>query len=135
MTDDKLDKTIQNSNHKKGGPYSKAERESRRKQVFDMHFDLNCSAIEIAKSLKINRHTIESDLKYWYSELEIEFSSDRKNLILKYWQRLEKQYNRILGDIKNLGVHSDLGHEKLMFQLNSKMIEILLNIKKSTSKD
>ena len=54
---------------KAGGPYTKKEQEQRRNQVYDMHFEKGYSAVRIAESIKINRNTVNEDIKYWYAQI------------------------------------------------------------------
>jgi len=50
---------------KKGGRYTKKEQEERRLQVFHLHFEKKRPAVEIAELLKVNRNTINEDIKFW----------------------------------------------------------------------
>ena len=74
---------------KNGGPYTKAEQEKRRTQVFEMHFKKGQSALKIAETLDVNRNTINDDIKYWYDEL----AADLKSYSIEGWAA--KQYNRL----------------------------------------
>ena len=50
---------------KKGGPYTKKQREDRRDEVFRLHFENGYSAVKISKLLDVTRITIDDDVKYW----------------------------------------------------------------------
>lgn len=52
---------------KKGGPYTKDERETRQKEVSRFYFEFGYSAVKIADLMKVNRNTINEDIKYLYS--------------------------------------------------------------------
>ena len=57
---------------KKGGPYTTQEQESRRKQVYELHFEKGFSAIKIAEMLNVNRNTINVDIQDWYRKVSEE---------------------------------------------------------------
>ena len=69
-----LDQTRQNSK-KKGGPYTSIARKKRRERVFQLHFDYGYSSRKIAQQLNANRHTIDDDINYGYSQLSVEWES------------------------------------------------------------
>ncbi|MCA9827692.1 MAG: hypothetical protein KC444_04780 [Nitrosopumilus sp.] len=60
---------------KTGGPYTRKEQEKRRNQVYDMHFEKGYSAVRIAESIKINRNTVNEDIKYWYAQVSSDFDN------------------------------------------------------------
>jgi len=60
-------KKISKSRKKKGGPYSKADRHTRRDDVYRLHFEHGYSALKISELMNINRNTINGDVDYWYS--------------------------------------------------------------------
>ena len=51
-------------NEKDGGPYTKDERTKRQNEVARLHFEYGYSAVKIAEMMKVNRNTINSDIKY-----------------------------------------------------------------------
>jgi len=55
---------------KSGGPYPVHAKKLRRDEVFRLLFDYGYSARKIAEMIKINRNTINSDITYWYSQLQ-----------------------------------------------------------------
>ena len=63
---------------KRGGPYTKREQEERRLEVYHLHFEEKISAVEIADTLKVNRNTINEDIKFCREQLSNEFG--RKEL-------------------------------------------------------
>ena len=68
--EEKLCQTMPKPNKKKeGGPYSPHDKQIRRNEVYRYHFDYGYSARRIAELMKINRNTINSDIKYWYSKV------------------------------------------------------------------
>ena len=65
-----------------GGPYTKKEQEQRRSKVYNLHFEKGQSAVRIAEIIKVNRNTVNEDIKYRYSQI----TSDLKNRnILEMW--------------------------------------------------
>ena len=57
---------------KKGGPCTKQEKEKRRNEVFNLHFEYGYSALQISQFLKVNRNTINADISFLYSQLREE---------------------------------------------------------------
>lgn len=51
--------------------------------------------------------------------------------MIKHFHRLESQQSRLLENFKFVGVYSSLPWEKLVFQLNSKMLDVLLQLEDS----
>ena len=54
---------------KTSSPYTKNEQDERRNKVYSMYFEKGFSAIKIAIELKVNRNTINQDVKFLCSEL------------------------------------------------------------------
>ncbi len=48
----------------KPGPYTKFEKETRRDEVYRLHFDYGYSARKIADLMKINQKTINADIDF-----------------------------------------------------------------------
>ena len=110
-------------NSKKGGPYSKNERDFRRKEVYRFHFDYGYSARKIAELMKINRNTVNGDIDYWYSKI-IKNNNifNPEFAIMVTLQRLEIQRSRLreqLDKTENFQEKSAL--ERLMFDIDSKI--------------
>ena len=51
-----------NLQKKKGGPYSKHDRDARRNEVYKLHFEYGYSARKIADLMKVNRNTVNGDI-------------------------------------------------------------------------
>ncbi len=84
-----------------GGRYTKKEQEKRKLQVYDLHFEQNKSAVEIATVLNINRNTINDDIKFWNKQIVSE--TDPKQTVSKMTkqiQRMEIQEDRLLEDLE-----------------------------------
>lgn len=112
---------------KKGGPYPKDERETRQKEVSRLHFEFGYSAIKIADLMKINRNTINEDIKYLYSNSKEELKQDSENFILRQMGRLEAQRSRIIENITEKKI-DDIRYEKLLLDIDAKINNILLRI-------
>ena len=116
------DQALQNK-EKSGGPYTKQEQEQRRAKVYELHFEKGHSAVQIAQVLGINRNTVSSDIKYWYSQMTSQIN--RKNLVgivLKQIERLEIQRKRLLDEIeKQTDFSSKVTLEKMVFEIDNKI--------------
>ena len=98
---------------KKGGRYTKKEQEERKLQVYQLHFDENKSAVEIAEILNFNRNTINADIKFWLgrfvnksNELDV-FSKMTKQI-----QRMEIQRDRFFEYLEE----ADTLYKKMFFE-------------------
>jgi len=130
-----LDQTRPKS--RKSGPHSKQERQKRRDEVYRLHFEHGYSARKIAEGMKINRHTIDSDVQYLYSTLQRDDNRISINdFINKQLIRFEFQRNRLMKtlDITN-SVQENNQIERLIFDIDSKLINISLKIQDSKIKN
>ena len=118
---------------KKGGPYSKEQKESRRNEVYRLKFDYGYSARKIAELLKINRNTVNGDIDYWYSKIAQNHKTlDPESAIIMYFQRLEIQRSRQREQLdKTESFQKKLALERFMFDIDSKILNT--NIKLSLS--
>ena len=115
---------------RKSGPYSKHERQKRRDEVYRLHFEYGYSARKIADLMKINRHTIDSDIQYLYSTLQhannkISFG----DLINKQHIRFEYQRNRLMQILeKTNSIQEKQQLERLIFDIDSKLTNTYLKV-------
>ncbi len=117
-----------NSLQKKSGPHSKKDRFERRQQVFQLHFAKHLSARKIAEQMKMNRKTIDDDIKYWYSNLIKDWKKeDIKGHVIKQLSRLEIQRDRLLDDM-DCSPEQKLFTEKLVFDIDQKIALLLIKI-------
>ena len=65
------------------GPYPKDERVRRQNEVSRLHFEYGYSATKISSVMKVNRNTINQDIKSLYSEIKEELKENSKDLLLK----------------------------------------------------
>lgn len=118
---------------KSSAPYNKKDRFARRQEVYRLHFELGYTAIKVSELMKINRNTINNDVKYWYSKLAKEWKVyDIHGWIIKQINRLESQRSRLL---EELGKHEDLESriliEKLILEIDEKLSKTLLSVSKT----
>ena len=82
---------------KRGGPYTKREQEERRLDVYHLHFEEKLPAVTIADTLKVNRNTINEDIKFCREQLSNEFGKkELASRMKKQLHRLEIQRTRFL---------------------------------------
>jgi len=113
--------------NKQGGPYTKKEQEERRKKTFELHFEKGMSAVKIAEKLNVNRNTVNEDIKYWYSEMSVEFGNkNTKNWMLKQVYRLETQRSRIIENFDNCKEFNEkIKVEKLIFDIDIRLANLI----------
>ncbi len=117
----KLDKTRQNEKFQKnGGPYSISDRHKRRNEVFRLHFEQGYSATKIADMMKVNRHTISSDIQYGYEKLKkIWTKYDLESIGIRQFQRHENQRLRLEARLEVTDSDRDrIAYEKLIFDID-----------------
>jgi len=122
----KLARTSQK--YQKGGPYTKNDRNKRRNAVFHLHFDYGYSAVKISEMLVIDRHTINSDIKFWYGRLSDQWETgDIESWFLKQIYRFETQRTKLMELLttqKNL--QDKLSIIRLVLEIDSKIANIIL---------
>ena len=121
---------------KKGGRYSKNEKEKRQNEVFKLHFERGYSAVKISEMMKVNRNTINSDINYWYSRLSNEWKSyDVESWCMKQSHRLESQRSRLFNELDKVqDISIKLSIEKMILDIDTKMMNFVTktNYNKST---
>jgi predicted DNA-binding protein YlxM (UPF0122 family) len=115
---------------KSGGPYPTHAKKARRDEVFRLHFNYGYSARKIAEMIKINRNTINSDITYWYSQLQKEDSKvSVEDWINKMIYRLETKRARLMERLdKATSLEDFLILEKMLFVVDNKIIQIVIKI-------
>ncbi|MEX0657475.1 MAG: hypothetical protein WD154_08035 [Nitrosopumilaceae archaeon] len=107
------------------GPYTKAEREKRRNEVYRLHFEYGYSARKISELMKINRNTINGDLNYWYTKIRTTKDLlQPEYLLVEKLERLEIQRTRLREaiDKDHASVAEKITLERLIFDVDSKII-------------
>lgn len=102
-----------------------------------MHFEKSQPASHIAEELDVNRNTINEDIKYWYSELAVDFEQlDVKNLMLKQHSRMESQRTRLVKMLeKEQNTHNIIKIEKMIFDLDCMISKLIIPIAKMQVQD
>lgn len=115
---------------KKGGPYNKKERALRRQEIYRLHFERGYPAIKIADFMKINRNTINSDIRFWYSVLAKDWKDvDIYAYIMKQFHRLDTQRIRLLDDLdKEENPSNKISIERLIFEIDGRLAQLLLKV-------
>ena len=114
---------LQSTPFKKSGPWTKYDKEARRKEVYRLHFDYSWSARQIAELMSVQRNTINSDLKYWYSKIaESNNIFDPETSILVIIERLKIQRFRLRELLDKTDSTKDKIHiERLMSDIDFKI--------------
>lgn len=84
--------------------------------------------------MKINRNTINNDIRYLYSQLEKEWKDySMDSWWMKQVYRMETQRTRLLEQLdKEVDFQKRLALEKMIFEIDSKMIQSSIKIMAST---
>jgi len=116
---------------KKAGPYNKHDRNKRRKEVFRLYFDLGYSAVKISEMMKINRNTINSDIKYWYKSLSKEWEDNNSDSwIIKQVNRFENQRTRLMKYLRQESeIKNKLKIEKMIFDIDYQIAQIVIKFR------
>lgn len=119
--DSELDKTIQNQ--KNSGPYSISDRYKRRQEVFRLYFEKGFPATKIADMMKVNRHTISSDIQCGYERLKKTWTKyDLESIGIRQFQRHENQRLRLEERLEVADNDRDrMAYEKLIFDIDKEI--------------
>ena len=114
---------------KQGGPYTKNEQDERRNKVYNMYFEKGFSAIKIAIELKVNRNTINQDVKFWRSSLTQKDQIKPAIWLIEQKEHLEQQKDRL---IELLEITKDfeqrLKVEKIILDIEGKITNLVIKI-------
>lgn len=106
----------------KFAPYTKAERTKRRKEVYRLHFEIGMSASEIADAMKVNRNTINEDLRLLYKQVGLE-APEYSQYYNKQMARIESQRSRVLRYLLEASTLDEkLAVERLVADIDFKML-------------
>ena len=113
---------------KKGGPYTKQEQEKRRDEVCRLHFEYGYSAKKISELIKVNRNTINSDIKQLYLTLESNWEkTSAVSLLQSHVVSVIAQKRRLREALDNTEKFSEkLAIEKMILQVESKIKQFQL---------
>ena len=94
----------------KYAPFTRSQRRKRRIEVYKLHFKHGMPATRIAEVMKVDRNTINNDLKILYREALNDYNPDDMsldNILQKQLLRLETQPDRLglyLSDARTLTI-------------------------------
>ena len=120
--------------HERGGKYGKKDRRLRRQEVYKLHFEYGYSALKIAEMMKFNRHTIEDDIKFWYSKLEKQWEDiSYEAQLQKQINRLELQRSRLVEELEKQkdNLENKIQIEKLIMQIDARISKITMKAHKT----
>jgi len=109
---------------KKGGPYSKNDKDKRMNEVYRLHFEYGYSARKIAEMMNVNRNTINGDIDYWFSRISKNVNLvNPEDRILIGIERMHVQLTRLREQIDKVKNNSErMSIERLIYDINSKII-------------
>jgi hypothetical protein len=120
-------------NHKqKFAPFTRSQRRKRRIEVYKLHFEHGMPATRIAEMMKVDRNTINNDLKILYREALTDYSPENMSLddiVQKQLLRLESQRDRLglyLCDQKD--VDTKIAIERLIADIDFRLIGVIEKI-------
>ena len=114
---------------KQGGPYTKNEQDERRNKVYNMYFEKGFSAIKIAIELKVNRNTINQDIKFWRSGLTQKDQIKPAIWLLEQKEHLEQQKDRLLELLEiTKDFEQRLRVEKIILDIEGKITNLVIKI-------
>jgi hypothetical protein len=112
----------------KFAPFSKIQRKERRDEVYKLHFEHGLPATKIAELMKVDRNTINNDLKILYNKAMRDYNPDLSldEIIDKQIVRLEAQRDRLgsyLCDTKD--INSKITLERMIADIDFKLIAVI----------
>jgi hypothetical protein len=131
-----LVKHRQNSRHK-FAPFTKSQRRKRRMEVYKLHFEHGVPATRIAELMKVDRNTINNDLKILYRKALNDYDPDDMSLddiLQKQFLRLETQRDRLclyLCDAKD--INNKIAIERLIADIDFKLIGAIEKVNHNAS--
>jgi len=92
-------------------------------QVYQLHFEENKSAVEIAEILNFNRNTINADIQFWYSQLVNKSNGlDLNTKMTKQIQRMEIQRDRLFDYLEEAEtLDNKIRLEKLVSDIDNRL--------------
>jgi hypothetical protein len=110
----------------KFAPFTRSQRRKRRMEVYKLHFEHGVPATRIAELMKVDRNTINNDLKILYREALNDYSPEDMSLediLQKQLLRLETQRDRLglyICDAKD--INNKIAIERLIADIDFKLI-------------
>jgi hypothetical protein len=107
----------------KFSPYTKAQREKRRKEVARLHFEKGVPGVKIAELMKVDKNTIYADLRAIYLELT-EPGVTVYDSLTRFHVRLEMQRARLEEYLsKERDIQTKLMIERQLTDIESKLLQ------------
>jgi hypothetical protein len=126
-------------NHKqKFAPFTRSQRRKRRAEVYKLHFEHGVPATRIAELMKVDRNTINNDLKILYHEALNDYDPEDMSLddiLQKQLLRLETQRDRLglyLCDAKD--INNKIAIERLIADIDFKLIGTIEKVKNNVGR-
>jgi|SRR5687768_9678204 len=122
----------------KFAPYTQTQRRLRRSEVYKLHFEHGMPATRIAEIMKVDRNTINNDLKVLYQKALNDYNPDNMSLdeiVEKQLVRLETQRDRLglyLCDVKD--INSKISIERLIADVDFKLIGAIEKVNHNSSR-
>ena len=118
----------------KCGPQPSHQKKTRRDEVYKLHFEYGYSARKIATMIKANRNTVNSDISFWYGQMQKdEDKTSRLDWINKIFCRLEARRVRLMEKMEKTESLGDwLLIEKMINEIDIKTMQTLVKLE-STS--
>jgi hypothetical protein len=113
---------------RKFAPFTKAQRRKRRMEVYRLHFEKGMPAIRIAHLMKVDRNTINNDLRILYSKALNDYNPDMSldDILQKQLVRLETQRDRLGLYLSGANdINSKIAIERLIADIDFKLIGVI----------
>lgn len=104
--------------------YNKVTRKQRRQKVAELYLECGYPITRIAEILHVNRHTIEADIKYLFSQYDIK-ESDATDFVAAQCYRMETQRVRL---VEKLRKETDFDKQMILEKMISKLDIDLINL-------
>jgi hypothetical protein len=112
----------------KFAPFTKSQRRKRRMEVYRLHFEKGIPAMRIAHLMKVDRNTINNDLRILYSKALNDYNPEMSldDILQKQLVRFETQRDRLglyLSDAND--INSKIAIERLISDIDFKLIGVI----------
>jgi hypothetical protein len=127
----------QNRKHK-FAPFTRSQRRKRRMEVYKLHFEHGMPATRIAELMKVDRNTINNDLKILYNDALNDYNPNGMSLddiLEKQLLRLETQRDRLclyLSDAKD--INSKIAIERRIADIDFKLIGAIEKVRHNSGR-
>ena len=122
----------------KFAPFTRSQRRKRRTEVYKLHFEHGIPATRIAEMMKVDRNTINNDLKILYREALTDYSPEDMSLddiLQKQLLRLETQRDRLglyLSNAKD--INTKVSIERLISDIDFRLMGAIEKINHNESR-